>query len=402
MRKINLLIAAFLLMATAAVGQERPVVIRVGLLLDGKGGQQRNVNIVVQGSKILKIDSAPADASYDLRTLTVLPGLIDTHVHISFHFGKDGKANNRGETAEEQAYYTAENAYVTLMAGFTTVQSVGAQADVALREAIARGMIPGPRILTSIRQLNENSGAPDQLRELVRKLKEDGADVVKIFASKSIRDGGGQTMTDEQLVAVCGEAKNVGLRTMVHAHAAEAIKAAVRAGCGQIEHGVFVDDEALKMMADRGVYFDPNVGLVIQNYLRNKQRFLGVGNYTEEGFAYMEKAVGLNNAMIKKAVATPGLKLVMGTDAVAGAHGLNADELIARVREGGQKPMDAIVSATSLAAKSMNLETTIGSLAPGMEADLIAVDGDPSKDITALKRVVFVMKSGKVYKNLSH
>ena len=171
MRKINLLIAAFLLMATAAVGQERPVVIRVGLLLDGKGGQQRNVNIVVQGSKILKIDSAPADASYDLRTLTVLPGLIDTHVHISFHFGKDGKANNRGETAEEQAYYTAENAYVTLMAGFTTVQSVGARADVALREAIARGMIPGPRILTSIRQLNENSGAPDQLRELVRKLK---------------------------------------------------------------------------------------------------------------------------------------------------------------------------------------------------------------------------------------
>jgi len=287
MRKINLLIAAFLLMATAAVGQERPVVIRVGLLLDGKGGQQRNVNIVVQGSKILKIDSAPADASYDLRTLTVLPGLIDTHVHISFHFGKDGKANNRGETAEEQAYYTAENAYVTLMAGFTTVQSVGAQADVALREAIARGMIPGPRILTSIRQVNENSGAPDQLRELVRKLKEDGADVVKIFASKSIRDGGGQTMTDEQLVAVCGEAKNVGLRTMVHAHAAGAIKAAVRAGCGQIEHGVFVDDEALKMMADRGVYFDPNVGLVIQNYLRNKQRFLGVGNYTEEGFAYM-------------------------------------------------------------------------------------------------------------------
>jgi imidazolonepropionase-like amidohydrolase len=402
MRKLNLLIAAFLLMATAAVGQERPVVIRVGLLLDGKGGQQRNVNIVVQGSKILKIDSSPADASYDLRTLTVLPGMIDTHVHISFHFGKDGKANNRGETAEEQAYYTAENAYVTLMAGFTTVQSVGAQADVPLREAIARGMIPGPRILTSIRQLNENSGGPDQLRELVRKLKEDGADVVKIFASKSIRDGGGQTMTDDQLVAVCDEAKNVGLRTMVHAHAAGAIKAAIRAGCGQIEHGVFVDDEALKMMADRGVYFDPNVGLVIQNYLRNKQRFLGVGNYTEEGFAYMEKAVGLNNAMIKKAIATPGLKLVMGTDAVAGAHGLNADELIARVREGGQKPMDAIVSATSLAAKSMNLETTTGSLAPGMEADLIAVDGDPTKDITALKRVVFVMKGGKVYKNLSH
>jgi imidazolonepropionase-like amidohydrolase len=277
---------------------------------------------------------------------------------------------------------------------------VGAQADVALREATARGIIPGPRILTSIRQINERSGGPDQLREIVRKLKADGADVVKIFASKSIRDGGGQTMTDEQLSAVCGEAKAQGLRTMVHAHAADAIKAAVRAGCGQIEHGVFVDDEALKLMAERGVYFDPNIGLVLQNYLRNKQKFLGIGNYTEEGFAYMEKAVPLNFAMIKKAVATPGLKLVMGTDAVAGAHGRNADELITRVREGHQKPMDAIISATSLAAKSMNLEMTIGRLAPGLEADLIAVDGDPTTDITALTRVVFVMKGGKVYKNV--
>ena len=400
MRNLKLLAIAFVMLANPITGQDRAVVIRTGILLDGKGGVLRNATIVVQGSKIQKIDTQPTTPTYDLRTLTVLPGLIDTHVHITGHFGKDGRASNRGETPEEQAYFTAENAYATLMAGFTTVQSVGAPADVALREAVARGIIPGPRTLTSIRQVNENSGGPDQLREVVRKLKADGADVVKIFASKSIREGGGQTMTDEQLAAVCGEAKVVGLRTMVHAHAAGAIKAAVRAGCGQIEHGVFVDDEALKLMAERGVYFDPNIGVVIQNYLRNKPKFLGIGNYTEEGFAYMEKAVGLNNAMIKKAVATPGLKLVMGTDAVAGAHGRNADELIARVREGSQKPMDAIISATSLAATSLNLETTIGTLAPGMEADLIAVDGDPAKDITALMRVVFVMKGGKVYKNV--
>jgi imidazolonepropionase-like amidohydrolase len=388
-----------LLLAAPLAGQEPTIVIRAGMLLDGKGGAQRNADIVIQGSKIVKIDSQATTPTYDLRSLTILPGLIDTHVHISFHFGQDGRASNRGETPAQEAYYTAENAYATLMAGFTTVQSVGAAADVPLREAIARGAMPGPRILTSIRQINENSGTPEQLREHVRKLKAEGADVVKIFASKSIRDGGGQTMTDEQLMAVCGEAKAQGLRTMVHAHAAEAIKAAVRAGCGQIEHGVFVDDEALKLMADRGVYFDPNIGLVLQNYLRNKSRFLGVGNYTEEGFAYMEKAVALNNEMIKKAVATPGLKLVLGTDAVAGAHGRNADELIARVREGGQKPMDAITSATSLAAKSLNLENSIGTLAPGFEADLIAVDGDPTRDITALTRVVFVMKGGKVYKN---
>ena len=399
MRKIQFAALVCLLLAAPLAGQEPTIVIRAGLLLDGKGGAQRNANIVIRGSKILKIDSQTTAPTYDLRTLTILPGLIDTHVHISYHFGQDGRASNRGETPAQEAYYTAENAYATLMAGFTTVQSVGAAEDVPLREAVARGALPGPRILTSIRTLNENSGTPDQLRELVRKLKADGADVVKNFASKSIRDGGGQTMTDEQLAAVCGEAKAQGLRTMVHAHAASAIKAAVRAGCGQIEHGVFVDDEALKLMAERGVYFDPNVGLVIQNYLRNKSRFLGIGNYTEEGFAYMEKAVALNNAMIKKAVATPGLKLVLGTDAVAGAHGRNADELIARAREGGQKPMDAIISATSLAAKSLNLENSIGTLAAGFEADLIAVDGDPTRDITALTRVVFVMKGGKVYKN---
>ncbi|MGH9934970.1 MAG: amidohydrolase family protein, partial [Blastocatellia bacterium] len=390
MHKILLSALLCLPLAAPLVGQEPEIVIRVGLLLDGKGGARRNVYIVVRGSKIAKIASGANKPTYDLRTLTVMPGLIDTHVHISFHFGQDGRASNRGETPAQEAYYVAENAHATLMAGFTTVQSVGSAADVPLREAIARGNLPGPRILTSIRSLNENSGTPEQLREQVGKLKAEGADVVKIFASKSIRDGGGQTMTDEQLAAVCGEARALGLRTMVHAHAAGAIKAAVRAGCGQIEHGVFVDDEALKLMAERGVYFDPHVGLVLQNYLRNKSRFLGIGNYTEEGFAHMEKAVGLNNAMIKKAVATPGLKLALGTDAVAGAHGRNADELIARVREGGQKPMDAIISATSLAAKSLKLETAIGTLAPGFEADLIAVEGDPTRDITALTRVVFV------------
>jgi len=285
------------------------------------------------------------------------------------------------------------------MAGFTTVQSVGAASDVDLREAIARETVPGPRLLTSIRQLNENSGTPEQIRQKVRQLKADGADVVKIFASKSIREGGVKTMTDGQLAAACGEAKAQGLRTIVHAHAAEAIKASVLAGCGQIEHGVFADEETMKLMAARGVYFDPNIGLVLQNYLRNKSKFFGIGNYNAEGFAYMEKAIPLNVVMIKKALATPGLRLVMGTDANAGAHGRNADELIARVKDGGQKPMDAIISATSLAAKSMNMDSKIGSIAPGMEADLIAVDGDPMTDITALSRVAFVMKGGKVYKN---
>jgi len=153
-------------------------------------------------------------------------------------------------------------------------------------------------------------------------------------------------------------------------------------------------------MADRGVYFDPNIGLVLQNYIRNKPKYLGIGTYTEEGFAYMEKAVPTNFAMFRKAVATPGLKIVMGTDAVAGAHGRNADELVARVKEGGQKAMDAIVSATSLSAESLRLDSVIGTLAPGFEADLIGLDGDPTADITVLTRVAFVMKGGRIYKNI--
>ena len=217
-----------------------------------------------------------------------------------------------------------------------------------------------------MRQINERTGAargnadglatPDQLRQAVREAKTAGADVIKLFASASIRDGGKQTMTDEQLQAACGEANTLGLRTLVHAHSPESIKASVLAGCTQIEHGNFATDEVLKLMADRGTYFDPNVGLVLQNYIENKSKFLGIGNYTEEGFAAMEKAVPVVIDMFKRALKTPNLKIVYGTDAVAGAHGRNIEEAIVRVRDGGQKPMDAIVSLTSRSAEAMRMQ----------------------------------------------
>jgi len=147
-------------------------------------------------------------------------------------------------------------------------------------------------------------------------------------------------------------------------------------------------------MADRGVYFDPNVGLVLQNYIENKAKFLGIGNYTEEGFAAMEKAVPVVIEMFKKALKTPNLKIVYGTDAVAGAHGRNIEEAVVRVKDGGQKPMDAIVSLTSRSAESLRMQDTIGAIATGLQADLVAVEGDPLADITALRKVVFVMKGG--------
>src|SRR5438128_11737183 len=313
--------------AVAVSAQEPTTRIRAATVIDGTGKVLRNATIVVQGSKITSIDTGVSgSASYNLGQLTVLPGMIDVHAPVAWHFDKDGRYAARPGSPASEILYSAENAFGTLMAGFTTIQSPGSASDVELREAIARGVLPGPRILTSIRQINERSGTPEEIRQTVRQLKQDGADVVKIFASASIRDGGKQTMTDEQLRAVCGEANALGMRTMVHAHSPESIKASVNAGCQQIEHGVFANDEVLKLMADKGVYFDPNIGVVLQNYLKNKSRYIGIGNYNEEGFAHMEKGVAINAAMIKKAVATPNLKLVMRTDAVAVPQVHDADE----------------------------------------------------------------------------
>jgi imidazolonepropionase-like amidohydrolase len=296
--------------------------------------------------------------------------------------------------------HAADNAVVTLNAGFTTIQSPGSPEDKELREAIGRGILPGPRVLTSLEPLTEASGSPDKLRELVRERKQQGADFIKLFASKSIREGGGQTMTDAQLAAACGEAKSLGLRTIVHAHSAESAKAATLAGCTSIEHGAYVTDDVFALMAEHGTFYDPNIGLVLQNYLANKEKFLGIGNYNEQGFAFMEQGIAIVQNTFKKALRHKDLKIVYGTDAVAGAHGRNYEEFIVRVREGGQDPMAALLSATSISAQSLRMQDRIGTIAPGMDADIIAMEGNPLTDVTAARRVLFVMKGGKVYENL--
>ena len=287
------------------------------------------------------------------------------------------------------------------MAGFTTVQSVGAPNDIPLRDAIAKGIIPGPRILTAAEPLEgqgEKTGTPDEIRAFVRKQKAAGADLIKIFASQSIRQGGGMTLSQEQLHAACDEAKKQGLRTLVHAYK-EAARAATLAGCTEVEHGTLASDDDLKLMAEKGTYLDPQCGLVIENYMLNKEKYLGTEGYTAEGFAAMEKVLPLDHEIVQHATKTPGLKMVFGTDAVAGAHGRNAEEFIDRVRDCGVDPMTAMVSANSLGAEALGMAAQIGSIAPGMEADIIALDGDPLKDIKAVRRVVFVMKGGIVYKN---
>lgn len=397
MRIARVVVVALLGLTSVTAQTDPGITIRARQVIDGRGGTTSNATVSVKNGKIVSVGPAAGAPTLDLGNLTLLPGFIDTHVHIGWHFDDKGRYHSGPEPAEQAALYGAENAYVTLMSGFTTVQSVGSASDKAVRDAINRGVLPGPRILTSLGQISNAKWTPEQIREQVRKLKGDGADLIKIFASASIRDGGVPTLSQEQVDAACGEARAQGLRSMVHAHSPESMLRAARARCTVVEHGGLANAEALKALADAGVYFDPNIGLVTQNYLENRERFLGIGNYTAEGFASMEKALGLRGPMFSTALKTAGLKIVMGTDAVAGAHGQNAREVIERVKV-GQKPMDAIVGMTSLAAQSMNLDQQLGAIAAGLNADLVAVEGDPLQDITALQRVRFVMRNGKVYK----
>ena len=211
---------------------------------------------------------------------------------------------------------------------------------------------------------------------------------------------GGMTMSQEQLTAACNEAKKQRLRTLVHAYR-EAVRAAIIAGCTQVEHGLGATDDDLKLMAEKGTYFDPQAGFLLETYLVNKEKYVGTPFYpkTEEAFkANFDKIVPMNIELIRRAARTRGLKMVFGTDAVAGGHGRNAEDFIYRVRDGGLDPMVVMVSANSLAAEALGMADQIGSIAPGLEADIIALDGDPLKDITAVRRVVFVMKGGVVYK----
>ena len=390
----------FCAVTSLAQAQSKRTIIAVSVMLDGKGQVIRNTRIVIQGSKIMGLDPKAEPVDYDLRGLTVLPGWIDSHVHISWSFGPDGRNAGAGGTTQEAAYAAASNAWVTLMAGFTTVQSLGSPQDVPLRDAIAKGQLPGPRILTAVQPLmgrGVETGTPDEIRSFVRAQKAAGADVIKIFAANSIRQPD-PTLSPEQLNAACDEAKKLGLRTLVHAYK-DAVRLAANAGCMQIEHGPLASDDDLKVLAKNGTWLDAQAGLVMENYLLNKDKFLGTPGFPEEAFPLIKEIIPIYREFMKRALKIPGLKLVFGSDALAGSHGRNAEEFIDRVRDVGVEPMAAMVSANSLAAEAMGLSDQIGSITSGLQADIIALDGDPLKDITAVRRVVFVMKGGVVYKN---
>jgi imidazolonepropionase-like amidohydrolase len=397
------MIKAFVLLLiafSATLAQQRRVVIAANAVLDGKGQVLKNTRIVIEGSKIVAIDPNAGPVDYDLRGLTVLPGWIDGHVHITWSFDKNGKNAGAAVTTPDAALQAAANAWATLMAGFTTVQSVGNPADIPLRDAIAKGQVPGPRILTSAEPLigrGEQSGTPDEIRAYVRKQKEAGADVIKLFAAGSVRRPA-MLLSQEQLNAACDEAKKLGLRTLVHAYK-DAVRAAAIAGCTQVEHGTLATDDDLKVLVEKGTWLDPQAGLVFENYLLHKESFVGTPGFPEEAFPIIKDLIPQYQEFMKRALKVPGLKIVFGSDALAGSHGRNAEEFVERVRDVGVDPLAAMVSANSLGAQALGMADQIGSIAPGLQADIIALDGNPLTDITAVRRVVFVMKGGVVYKD---
>jgi imidazolonepropionase-like amidohydrolase len=390
-------VAAQRVVAAESPDSEARIVIRADRILDGVGGVFGGRDVHVVGERIVAIAPQRGRADYDLKGMTLMPGWIDTHVHVAARKDRLGcrvLPNELGEeTAEEAALATAANAHATLMGGFTLVQSVGDRLDVPVKQSVDAGLLPGPRILTSIDLLNgHTAGSPEQVREWVRATRDKGADVIKLFA-----DGHG-TLDSDQIDAACAEARANGLRAVVHATTLPAIKAAAEAGCTTVEHGSQIDESTLDMLRARGVYFDPNLNIV-PNYAREHTQLPDPASYDAKSIEQMPDRYRDAVRMFQRALRS-GVKIVFGSDAVAGAHGNNSDEFIYRVIDGGQDPMDAIVSATSLSAESLGLGDRLGKIAPGYLADLVAVEGNPLDDIRVVKKVMFVVVGGRIVKHV--
>lgn len=381
----------------------RTIAIRCGLLIDGKKDvPTTDAIILIEGERITAVGRdvrIPAGADViDLSKATVLPGLIDTHTHLTYHYN-----TQPNETPDITAKYAAENARLTLEAGFTTVRNLGAGggADFALRDRINRGEIPGPRILASgaplIRRSADSAGSDMNARTaavriFVRQQIAAGANVIKIFVTAGAGGGPSLLFTEEEIRAVVDEASKAHLRVAAHAHSTEGIKAAVRAGVASVEHASYLDDEAIKLMIAGHVAMVPTLYLP-NHYLANKEKF-GFDQARWQALDDLRKQTPGNFARALQA----GVWIVMGSDAVAGYHGGNAKEIEWMVKN-GMTPAQAIRATTADAARLLGWEDRIGAIEIGKFADLIAVTGDPLKDITELQRVRFVIKGGVVVKN---
>ena len=418
---------AGLLLATATLlpAQSRTYVLKAARLFDGTSGTVTTPGLlVVANGKIQSVGgTAPAGATViDLGDATLLPGFIDAHTHLTDEFSPDYSGSmllSLQRTVPEKAIRATANARITLLAGFTTVRNVGASdfLDVGLRNAINAGVVPGPRMLISVHAIGSTGGhcddgdsfrfgalshesgpedgvvnSADQARYAVRFNIKYGADVIKTCASGGVLsptdDVDAPQLSQEELNALVSEAHDLKRKAAAHAHGAEAAKRAIRAGIDSIEHGTFLDDEALKMMHDRGVYLVPTlttrVGLAESKFpplVQDKAT----------------RAVAQQDALVRRALAL-GVKIALGTDAAVYPHGENAREFALMVAD-GMSPAQSLRAGTSVAADLLGLSGGIGALKPGMAADIVAVPGNPLDDIKETQSVLFVMKDGVIYRN---
>ena len=426
-RMIRRLLCCLLLLKLGvflAFAQEPTICLKAGRMFDGKSRTFRqNVSILVKGSKIVGVREGleePAGATViDLSGMTVLPGLIDAHTHIVPHPGDYDQQVLR-ETPEFRAIYSTKAARATLEAGITTIRDVGSEGpgmvDIALRDAIAQGLVPGPRILASIRPITatgsyqlvgyspyatlpsisyEADGNAEILKQ-VRHLVKLGADLIKIYIEaaekrQSTQDSlvGALTYSPEELKVLVDEAHRAGLKVAAHVYSDSAARLGIDAGVNSIEHGLYISQKTFDLMAQKNVYYVPTL-LVYELWLDGKV----FGEITPETRAKLVTTVARHTETFKRALKSR-VKIVFGTDTFS-LPGTNARELELMVKY-GMDPIDALVSATSVSADLLGISRQTGSIETGKLADIIAISGDPVKDMSSVERVSFVMKEGKIF-----
>ncbi|MCS6951332.1 MAG: amidohydrolase family protein [Bryobacterales bacterium] len=416
---------------SAAPLASQTVVLKAARLYDGKSAALVQPGVViVTGSRIEavgpKVTIPPGATVHELGDATLLPGFMDAHTHLSGE-GSDDALRDRLERMErapaEQALIASVYARKTLMAGFTTVRDLGSTdfIDVALRNAVSRGWIPGPRILAAVRGIGSTGGhcdptnavrfgllapgaeqftvvnGPDAVRAAVRWVVKHGADVVKTCATGGVLslndDVDSPQLTQAELDALVDQAHAMGRKAAAHAHGAEGAKRAVRAGIDSIEHGSFLDDEALRLMRQRGTFYVPTL-MAAQGLRERLERGARLDPRQERK---ARRALDAIDATVRKAIRM-GVRIAFGTDSSVYPHGRNAEEFAQLVAR-GMAPLDALRAATSVNAELFGLADRLGTLEAGKLADIVAVPGDPTQDIRVTEKVFFVMKEGVIYRN---
>ena len=416
----------FLALGLAATAQR--TIIYCGQLVDVKTGQVLSeMSIVVDGNKIAGVEkgfitATASDKVIDLKSRTVMPGLIDCHVHMETETSPNAQLKRFTTNPADIAFESVRIAKTTLLSGFTTVRDVGGSGvNISLRNAINKGTTLGPRIFTAGKTIASTGGhadptngyrkdlmgdpgpndgianGPDECRKAVRQRYKDGSDLIKITASGGVlsleKDGSGPQFSEEEMKAIVETAKDYGMPVAAHAHGAEAIKRAIRAGVTSIEHGTLLDDEAIALFKKYGTWYVPTIiaGKSTSDSAKKPnyypaiitEKALAIGPKLQASFARAYKA---------------GVKIAFGTDAGVYAHGKNWMEFV-YMNEAGMPALETIRAATVSAAELLGMTDKVGSIEKGKLADIVAVDGDPVKDLQSMSRVKFVMKDGVVYKN---